>query len=260
MEEKRVRLTPSARLLKITGTRFPAVLGLEPFKTPFETWCEIERLVKGDFVETPRLKAGRIVEKKLIASLKEKFPDLHLKAPDECPECADNPYDYFPNWPIFGGKWDCLGDNTMVELKTTAEKNVKYWLNGVPNQHILQTALYAYLADCDRFIIACSFIPEEAYARPECFSPVLSKYIGQSNSVYYEYKMCDAFPDFARKQLEQAKIFWSNHVVTGISPEYTEKDVASGLVEALAKRQAHSKKQSPHHRPGFSYEAAWKAS
>lgn len=236
IKENQVLCTPPANPLKITGTRFPSVLELDRFKSPFEAWCEISRIVKWDFVETPQFKAGRIVEKKLIAELQTMFPKLNLRTPESFPHCVSWPYDYFPNEPIFGGKWDCLGTDTMVELKTTGAKNIRYWLKGAPENHLLQTALYAYLSGCERIILACSFLSEKDYVCPDLYRPILSKYFGKGNSVYYEYKLSYIFPNFRSNQIQRAIEFWNYHIATGVSPKFTDQDTKSGLVDALKQR------------------------
>ena len=235
MEEGRVQCIGNYRPLKVTGTRFPALLGADRFKTPFETFCELTRVVRSKFTETPQMRAGRIIEKKLVQALKAKFPYLGIKSADECPEFTGNPYDYFSNNPVFGGKWDCIGDNTMIEIKTTGDKNARYWIRAVPEQYMLQTALYAYLAHCDRFIIACSFLPATAYTDPECFQPVLADCVGDGNSICREFSLKETFPDFEGNQLQRALDFWNEHVLAGLSPDYTEQDVETGLVDALAR-------------------------
>ncbi len=233
IQNKRVICKTPISPLKITGTRFPAVLGLDKFKSPFHVWCEITRTVKWDFVETPKLRAGRIIEKKLITALQTKFPLIKLQTPEEFPQYRSWPYDYFPQEAIFGGKWDAIADGTMVELKTTAAKNIRYWLNGAPESYLLQAALYAYLSGYDKIILACSFLNEKDYEQPDFFLPILSKYVGKGNSVYFEYSLSNIFPDFRRNQIQNALQFWDEHVLTGISPEFTDKDIASGLVGAL---------------------------
>lgn len=239
IEDNRVRrIVPPTRTLKITGTRFPAVLGLNPFKTPFEAWCELIRIAKRKFTETTKLKAGRVIEKSLLESLKAEYPNRSLKSPEEAWDLTGDGYDFFPNWPVFGGKWDGIGVNTIVELKTTAAKNLRYWARGVPEQHILQAALYAYLSHCDKIIIACSFIPDDAYDRPDSFRPEFGKNIGDGNSYYREFSVHDIFPDFSQNQLRKAKDFWDCHITTGLSPEFTDKDWRSGLLNALKQETA----------------------
>lgn len=243
MEGKQVRcLKQPWNPLHITGTRFPAVLGFDRFKTPFETWCEMVRLVKTDFVENEYIRAGRIVEQKLVPVLKNTFTNLEIKLPQEVLDVNSNPYNYFPNQKIFGGMWDCLGENTMIEIKTTGSKNAKYWACATPHTVLYQAALYAYLSHCDNIMVCCSFLTEEDYKRPDLYRPVLGKYLDNkgTNTLYRTYSLAKIFPHFATKELLAAVEFWNNHVVTGISPNYTERDVATGLVDALEHRIANS--------------------
>ena len=42
---------PPTRKLRISGHRFPTILGLNKYSTPFQAWCEIVGLVKKPFEE-----------------------------------------------------------------------------------------------------------------------------------------------------------------------------------------------------------------
>lgn len=239
MEGKQVRcLKQPWNPLRLTGTRFPAVLGFDRFKTPFETWCEMVRIAKINFVENEFVRAGRIVEQRLVPVLKTRYSNLDIKLPQEVLDIKANPYNFFPNQPIFGGMWDCLGNNTLIEIKTTGIKNAKYWVSSIPQTALYQAALYAYLSHSDNIMICCSFLTEEDYKRPDLYKPVLGKYLDNKgmNTLCRTYSLEKLFPNFATEELLAAEAFWHNHVLTGISPAYTEQDVASGLVSALEEK------------------------
>lgn len=38
-----IKVDPPKRPKKLTATRFATILGLNPWSTPFEVWCEIGR-------------------------------------------------------------------------------------------------------------------------------------------------------------------------------------------------------------------------
>ena len=232
--------------LRITGTRFPAILGFDNFKTPFEVWCEMVHLAKTDFVENEFVRAGRIVEKKLVPVLKTKFTQLNIKLPQEMLDIKENPYNYFPNQKIFGGMWDCMGENTLIEIKTTGLKNAKYWASATPLTALYQAALYAYLSHCDHFMICCSFLTAEDYKRPDLYQPKLGKYLDNkgTNTLYRIYSLEKIFPNFATDELQAATEFWNSYIATGISPAYTKRDIASGLVGALEQKIHFYKKVS----------------
>lgn len=239
MEGKQVRcLKQPWNPLRLTGTRFPAVLGFDLFKTPFETWCEMVRIAKTDFVENEYVRAGRIVEQRLVPVLKTEFSNLDIKLPQEVLDIKANPYNFFPNQPIFGGMWDCLGNNTLIEIKTTGIYNSKYWASDTPQTALYQATIYAYLSHSDNIMICCSFLTEEDYKRPDLYKTVLGKYLDNKdmNTLCRTYSLAKLFPNFAMEELLAAEAFWHDHVLTGISPAYTDQDIASGLVGALEQK------------------------
>ena len=48
----------------LTGTRFASCLGLNPYSSPFQIWCECTKLVTPSYEETMYTKAGKIIEPK----------------------------------------------------------------------------------------------------------------------------------------------------------------------------------------------------
>jgi len=43
LEGNRIQIDPPKRPKKISGTKFGAILGVNPWGTPFEQWCAITR-------------------------------------------------------------------------------------------------------------------------------------------------------------------------------------------------------------------------
>lgn len=58
---------------KMTATRFASVLGLNTWKTPFATWCEMTRTYEEPFTDSIYTIAGKVIEPKIIDYLKERF-------------------------------------------------------------------------------------------------------------------------------------------------------------------------------------------
>lgn len=52
LEGNKIKVVPPKRPKKLTATRFATVLGLNPWSTPFEVWCEITRTYQKPFEET----------------------------------------------------------------------------------------------------------------------------------------------------------------------------------------------------------------
>ena len=52
IDGKKIQITPPKRPKKLTATRFATVLGLNPWSTPFEVWCEVTRTWQRPFEDT----------------------------------------------------------------------------------------------------------------------------------------------------------------------------------------------------------------
>lgn len=223
-------LTLPKKLKKITGTRFAAVLGLNPYKTPFSAWCEITRTYQEPFEETIYTKAGKVIEPVICDYLRERF-FMDIKSPTDVygmDYFKETRGDFFPESKHFSGMWDFLGDDFVVEVKTT--KKVEDWKNKndkvePPIYYKLQACLYAYLLGFDKVTMTCTFLEEKDYIKPEDFEPNLR------NTIIHNFKISEEFPDFKESYINPALEFWQNHVLTGISPNFDEKRDANILKE-----------------------------
>jgi len=202
---------------RLTGTRFATIMGLNAWQTPFEAWCNITRTWEDPFVENKYTRAGKILEPKIIDYLNNTY-FLDIQSAEDV--YGDDYFkktwgNFFPNVEVFGGMWDGLGDNFVVEIKTT--KRAEDWQDDIPIYYKLQSALYAYLLGFDRVIVTATFLEDGDYEKPEDFVPNVN------NTVLFEYSMSEDFPNFERDYIQPALEFWNNHVLTGISPEYDLK-------------------------------------
>ena len=224
-----IEVTPPKRPLKITGTRFAAILGSNKWSTPFKCWCEITRTYKEPFVDTIYTLAGKAIEPKQAEYMKTAYAMYNLKTPTDI--FGENYFhrtwgDFFGDFAVFGGMWDYLlydeeGKPTAVlEMKTT--KRSEDWLEDIPEYYALQAALYAYLLGVDDVIMVASFLEPKDYEKPEAFVP------NASNTITMEFKLSERYPDFIA-MVDKAQAWWDAHVVTGISPEYDEKKDADIL-------------------------------
>lgn len=227
-----IEVTPPKKPLKITGTRFAAILGYNKWSTPFKCWCEITRTYKEPFVDTIYTAAGKVIEPKQAEYMKTSYAMYNLKTPTDI--FGDNYFqktfgDFFHNEPVLGGMWDYLlydenGKPTAVlEMKTT--KRSEDWADDVPEYYALQAALYAYLLGVDDVIMVASFLDTKDYEHPENFVP------SANNTITVEFKVSERYPEFHR-MVAEAKAWWDAHVVTGISPDYDEKKDAD-ILKAL---------------------------
>lgn len=214
----------------MTGTRFATVMGLNAWASPFKVWCEMTKTYEDPFEESIFTKAGKVIEPKICEYLRSRY-FMDIKSPTDVygPDYFKKTWgDFFHDVEALGGSWDFLGDDFVVEVKTT--KRVEDW-RGVdgevepPIYYKLQASLYAYLLGFDNVVMTCSFLQDKDYEDPEAFEPTVD------NTVVIEFKLSEAFPTFKESYIDPALKFWRDHVLTGISPEFDEKKDADILKE-----------------------------
>lgn len=223
------QVTPTVRPKKITGTRFGAVLGANPWATPFQTWCEITKVYSKPFEDSIYTIAGKTIEPKQAEYLKQAYFMENLITPTD--KYGKDYFkrtwgDFFPENPIFGGMWDYLELDekgkvkTVIEMKTT--KRAEDWYGKMPEYYKLQVALYAYLLGVDNIIMVTTFLEESDYENPEAFE------VNNKNTIVTQMSLKEEYPNI-RQLVKIATDWWNNHIITGISPEYDEKQDAEYL-------------------------------
>lgn len=223
---------PPKKPKKITATRFATILGLNPWSTAFEMWCEITKTYQKPFEDTKYTIAGKVIEPKQIAYMRKAYVMTNLRTPTDV--YGENYFnktwgDFFHDVPIFGGMWDSLlvdengKPEAVLELKTT--KRSEDWANDVPEYYALQAALYAYLLGVDDVIMVASFLVDKDYDNPEAYVPTAK------NTITREFKVSERYPNFA-EMVEKARAWWMAHVETGTSPVFDEKKDAE-ILKAL---------------------------
>ena len=221
---------------KITGGRFGAVLGEDKFKTPFGAWCEIVRVAERPYVETAETHAGEVIEPKISQYVDSKSR-LHIVTPElvygnDFKNTMN--YNFFSD-PIFGGMWDAtLNDDAhrlagVVEIKTTREKNRKWWTAyGAPDAYKRQVQLYAWLMGTPFYHIAVAFLGEDDIANPKAFECT------DDNTMIFHERVPQ---DFAQT-IETTRQWCTRHVYNGaVSPPYDE-ELDAPYLEILRKRVA----------------------
>ena len=230
--DNHIEVTPPKKPLKITGTRFAAILGSNKWSTPFKCWCEITRTYKEPFVDTIYTAAGKVIEPKQAEYMKNSYAMYNLKTPTDI--FGENYFkktfgDFFHEVDVFGGMWDYLlydengKPSAVLEMKTT--KRSEDWADDIPEYYALQAALYAYLLEVDDVIMVASFLDTKDYEKPEEFVP------SATNTITVEFKLSERYPNFTLMFCEALK-WWDDYVVTGISPDYDEKKDAD-ILKAL---------------------------
>lgn len=227
-----IEVPPIRRPKKLTGTRFAAVLGLNPWSTPFETWCAITRTYEKPFTDTIYTAAGKIIEPKQAQYMKENYGFDNLTSPTDVwgEDYFKKTYgDFFPEYSVFGGMWDYLdrddkkAPTAVFEMKTT--KRAEDWQNDIPEYYALQAALYAYLLNVDQVYMVCSILHDEDYEHPEEFRPSVE------NTIVRPFKVSERYPHMD-KMLDMAREWWAAYVKSGISPDFNERKDAE-ILKAL---------------------------
>lgn len=228
LHDRRIKVDPPKKPKKLTATRFATIMGLNAWATSFEAWCEMTRTYEKPFEDTIYTKAGKVIEPKVADYLKSRY-FMDIKSPTDVygPDYFKKTWgDFFPDVEGLGGMWDFLGDDFVVEVKTT--KRVEDWRGAdgtvePPIYYKLQASLYAYLLGFDDVVMTCSFLTDKDYVNPEAFTPSVD------NTVVIEFKVSEEFPDFKEDYIDPAMRFWRDNVLTGISPEFDEKKDAEIL-------------------------------
>jgi len=223
--DRHLEVAQPRRPLKLTGTRFAAVRGLNRWSSPFQAWCEVTRTYKPPFEDTIYTVAGRAIEPHQADWLQGTMGlGSSLLRPEDVyggPDPARNAgWDFFPDDAIFGGMWDYLVvdedrvPQTVIECKTT--KRAEDWEDGVPEYYAEQAALYAALLHVDDVVMVCTFLKDEDYEHPADVA------ISSDNTITVEFSMAERYPDF-EIWMGQVRDWWFEHVMAGKSPDYDER-------------------------------------
>lgn len=228
LKDNRIQVDPPKRPKKLTATRFASILGFNRWSTPFSAWCEMTRTYEEPFEDSIYTIAGKVIEPKICDYLRSRY-FMDIKSPTDVygPDYFKKTWgDFFPDVEGLGGMWDFLGDDFVVEVKTT--KRVEDWHGSdgtvePPIYYKLQACLYAYLLGFDNVVMTCSFLQDKDYEDPEAFVPTVD------NTVVVEFSLSEEYPNFKEEFIDPAMRFWNDRVLTGISPEFDEKKDAEIL-------------------------------
>lgn len=233
LDGNKIQIIPPKRPKKLTGTRFATILGLNPWSTPFEIWCEVTRTYQKPFEDTIYTIAGKTIEPKQAEYMKQTYFMSNLVTPTDLwgKDYFNKTYgDFFKESPILGGMWDYLlygkdgKPTTVLEMKTS--KRVEDWKDDIPEYYALQAALYAYLLGVDEVIMVASFLEPKDYDAPEKFV------CSGENTITRPFKVSERYPDFEKKYVKPALKWWKDYVESGISPAFDERKDAE-ILKAL---------------------------
>ena len=218
LDGNKIQIIPPKRPKKLTGTRFATILGLNPWSTPFEIWCEVTRTYQKPFEDTIYTIAGKTIEPKQAEYMKQTYFMSNLVTPTDVwgEDYFHKTYgDFFKESSVLGGMWDYLlygkdgKPTTVLEMKTS--KRVEDWKDDIPEYYALQAALYA------------SFLEPKDYDEPEKFV------CSGENTITRPFKVSERYPDFEKKYVKPALKWWKDFVESGISPAFDERKDAEIL-------------------------------
>lgn len=233
LDGNKIQIIPPKRPKKLTGTRFATILGLNPWSTPFEIWCEVTRTYQKSFEDTIYTIAGKTIEPKQAKYMRQTYFMSNLITPSEVwgEDYFQKTYgDFFRDKPVLGGMWDYLltdkngHPTTVLEMKTS--KRVEDWKDDIPEYYALQAALYAYLLGVDDVIMVASFLEPKDYDDPEKFV------CSGENTITRPFKVSERYPNFEKKYVKPALKWWKDYVESGISPAFDERKDAE-ILKAL---------------------------
>ena len=218
------------RLKKITGHRFPGILQLDPYKTPFMCWCEIMGLGVPPFEDNKYTIAGKTIESFQIEYAKQKFPNV-LSMEEYY---GNNIEEYrYSNYKDLGTIFDGVRDFVSVkndgktiamvgECKTSSSP--QNWVSdNVPVYYLTQGMLYAYLDKLDRILFVASFLSPMDYNHPENYK------VSDANTKFTVKKLSECYLELPNGEtgtvelgIEYCKEWWDRYITKGISPEFDE--------------------------------------
>lgn len=229
-DRKRIIIDPPKRTKKITGHRFPSVLELNKYQTPFGAWAEITGLVTLPFEDNKFTLAGKAIEPKQIEYAKGKFPNVKSIEEYYGNNFAEYRYSNFKDLGrIFDGVRDFVSTKndgttiTMVGECKTSSKPQDWVDNNVPIDYLCQGMLYAYLDKLDRILYVASFLQPMDYNNPELYE------VTDENTKLTVKKLNECFLPLPTGEygtielaIEYCEEWWKDYVESGISPEFDE--------------------------------------
>ena len=219
IENGRVRvIKQKGKSKKITGTKLGAILEVNPYETPFSTWCDITKVYKKPFDGDKYTKAGETIEPLVLKDLKGKLAGKVMSAEEYYGRPMNYVYDYFTEDKIFGGMWDGIQVNQdnkpigVIEIKTTGA--VQNWKDGeIPPYYQTQVELYAYLLGVRYYTVAVVFLEEEDYINPNQV-----KLVEGVNYKVISVRMTDEHMAQVESRISYAREWYATYVDTLLSP------------------------------------------
>lgn len=236
-DKKVVEFDKDARHGKITGSRFLAVLGKDPYSSDFKAACLIARVFYDD-TKTKYTIAGEVIEpimRSYVRENRERILREMLGTGAEDAILVEEPvaakdcwYDHFRKEKIFGGMVDGYivvngRRYAILEIKTSGSRDD--WSDGnggvkIPEGYLLQASLYAQLSKLEKIVFAVGFLEESDYENPQDFVP------SEKNTLFVAVDKKDI-----AEEMKVAEEWYRKYIEAGVTPEWSDSD--EGIIDIL---------------------------
>lgn len=143
------------RKLGIGGSDAGAIAGMNPWKSPFSVYLEKTSDEVKEVQDNERMRVGRDLED-YVARRFEEATGKKVRRNNFMLQSEDYPF------MTANVDREVIGENAVLECKTTSSYNKKDWEEGVPLHYHLQVLHYMLVGDYDKGYIAC-LVGNEAF-------------------------------------------------------------------------------------------------
>lgn len=142
----------SARKDGVGGSDAAAVLGLNPYATPYTVWLEkTGRMVPEDISEKESVYWGTVLEDVIAREFQKRHPEMKVKRSNAMLWSTEHPFMFASVDRIIT---DESGRRGILEIKTAGERRKGDWEDGVPNYYLPQVTHYLAVTGFHFFAVA----------------------------------------------------------------------------------------------------------
>lgn len=222
---------------KITGTSIGALLGQNPYMTPFVASAKLLGL--GDetgISDKPAVKTGIALESRIIDYMRVRRArngesgifDTILSAEEVYAPREGDHESWKTDWddPVFGGHVDCIcyvdGQPYIGEVKTA--KNLIAWSDGVPTHYLWQVYLYNhFITHQSKAYVMLGVVTDETYADPNTWVP------SDENCILFEVDI----PENVGDVIEAVRNWYAKTTAKGLTAPWTDSPKDRELLDWL---------------------------
>ena len=186
----------------IGGSDASAILGFNPWKSPFELYIDKTSDTVQE-IDNEAIHWGNVLED-VVAEEFTRRTGKRVRRRNQM--FRHKEYD----WMIANIDRDVVGERALLECKTTNAFNADAWEDEIP---------WAYMCQLQHYMAVLDY--EKAY---------IAVLIGGQKFLWKEEKRDD---EFIELMIQHEKDFWENHVLAGVAPEIDGSQSASEMLNAM---------------------------